>query len=587
MVDEVTQIGFAARLAFPVYKPRTFLSPGYQDNLGWGFATALGAQDARRDVPVVSISGDGGFMFTANEMATAIRHRIPLTAIVFNDGAFGNVRRIQQERFGNRLIASDLANPGLRRIRRELRRGRPSAPARRRNCALRCGRAFARRDGPTLIEVPVGPLPSPWEFIFMPPGPRPMRHEHRSDYLGLDDKPWRCRFSPLCKPRMELITTTERTGRRLRAPGASIPSSPSTPNSCARPPTTRCSAWRRWRARDEAVVVDALAPGIDLKPFFELMADERVLKVFHAARQDIEIVWHRAEASSRIRSSTPRSRPWCWATATRSPTTSWCSASPATRSTSRTASPTGRRRPLSPAQLTYAISDVTHLRDVYLALLADLGRRGRADWMDDEMEVLTSPDTYRAEPEQRLDAAQDPRAQAEGARGADRGRGLARARGADARRAALARAQGRRHRRHRGAGADHGGAARRRCARCPRASSARNGAKASSRRSSAGSRATRRRCRRSTAPKAAPNGAATVELLKVLLRMTVGASRRRRQGDRHGRRSRPHRRRRRGRRAGDEGLAARIVRREGAGAQARRAVACDPAQPRGRGRADA
>ena len=107
----MTQIGFAARLAFPVYKPRTFLSPGYQDNLGWGYATALGAQDARRDVPVVSISGDGGFMFTANEMATAVRHRIPLIAVVFNDGAFGNVRRIQEETFGNRLIASDLANP--------------------------------------------------------------------------------------------------------------------------------------------------------------------------------------------------------------------------------------------------------------------------------------------------------------------------------------------------------------------------------------------------------------------------------------------------------------------------------------------
>ncbi len=98
-------------LAFPVYKPRTFLSPGYQDNLGWGFATALGAQHARPDVPVVAISGDGGFMFTANEMATAMRHRIPLVTIVFNDGAFGNVRRIQQERYGNRLIASDLANP--------------------------------------------------------------------------------------------------------------------------------------------------------------------------------------------------------------------------------------------------------------------------------------------------------------------------------------------------------------------------------------------------------------------------------------------------------------------------------------------
>ena len=110
-VDEVTQLGFAARLGFPVYRPRTFLSPGYQDNLGYGFATALGAQDARRDVPVLSITGDGGFLFTATEMATAMRHRIPLVTVLFNDGAFGNVRRIQEERYGNRLIASDLTNP--------------------------------------------------------------------------------------------------------------------------------------------------------------------------------------------------------------------------------------------------------------------------------------------------------------------------------------------------------------------------------------------------------------------------------------------------------------------------------------------
>src|SRR5436853_7750626 len=67
LVDEVTQMGFAARLAFPVTKPRTFLSPGYQDNLGWGFATALGAQAARRDVPVLAISGERGFMLTPNE----------------------------------------------------------------------------------------------------------------------------------------------------------------------------------------------------------------------------------------------------------------------------------------------------------------------------------------------------------------------------------------------------------------------------------------------------------------------------------------------------------------------------------------
>jgi acetolactate synthase-1/2/3 large subunit len=167
-VDEVTQIGFASRLLFPVYKPRTFLSPGYQDNLGWGFATALGAQHARADVPVLSISGDGGFLFTSNELATALRHRIALTVVVFNDGAFGNVRRIQEEQYGNRVIASDLTNPDFVKYARsfgaEAERARNPAELRH---AL--NRAFKRRDVPTLIEVPVGPMPSPWEFIHMPP----------------------------------------------------------------------------------------------------------------------------------------------------------------------------------------------------------------------------------------------------------------------------------------------------------------------------------------------------------------------------------------------------------------------------------
>jgi acetolactate synthase-1/2/3 large subunit len=160
-------MGFVARLAFPIYKPRTFLSPGYQDNLGWGFATALGAQHARSDVPVVAISGDGGFMFTANELATAMRHGIPLVTVVFADGAFGNVRRIQAEHYGNRLIACDLANPDFVRFAESFGASaeRATNPAALR-AALR--RGFARRDGPTLIEVPVGPMPSPWEFIHMP-----------------------------------------------------------------------------------------------------------------------------------------------------------------------------------------------------------------------------------------------------------------------------------------------------------------------------------------------------------------------------------------------------------------------------------
>jgi acetolactate synthase I/II/III large subunit len=166
-VDEVTQIGFAARLLLPVHKPRTFLSPGYQDNLGWGFATALGAQDARRDIPVLSICGDGGFLYTATELATAVHHHIPLVTIVFNDNAFGNVRRIQEEQFSNRLMASDLTNPDFIGFAQSfgVRAERARTPAEL-GAALR--RGFARRE-PLVIEVPVGPMPSPWEFIVMPP----------------------------------------------------------------------------------------------------------------------------------------------------------------------------------------------------------------------------------------------------------------------------------------------------------------------------------------------------------------------------------------------------------------------------------
>jgi acetolactate synthase-1/2/3 large subunit len=166
-VDEVTQIGFASRLALPVYRPRTFISPGHQDNLGWGFATALGVQHARPDVPVLSITGDGGFLYTANELATAMHHRIPLVTVVFADGAFGNVRRIQEEQYGNRLIASDITNPDFVRFADSFGAAaeRVRSPEELRG-ALR--RGFARRDLPTVIEVPVGPMPSPWEFIMLP-----------------------------------------------------------------------------------------------------------------------------------------------------------------------------------------------------------------------------------------------------------------------------------------------------------------------------------------------------------------------------------------------------------------------------------
>jgi acetolactate synthase-1/2/3 large subunit len=165
-VEDVTQVGFASRLAFPVTRPRTYLSPGYQDTLGWGYGAALGAQAALPGRKVVAVCGDGGFMYQAAELATAMRHRLPVVAVVFDDGAFGNVRRIQQERFGNRLIASDLANPDFVRFAESfgMRAWRAASPEAL-ETALRA--AFAT-GAPGLIHVPVGEMPSPWDMILLP-----------------------------------------------------------------------------------------------------------------------------------------------------------------------------------------------------------------------------------------------------------------------------------------------------------------------------------------------------------------------------------------------------------------------------------
>ena len=149
---------------------------------------------------------------------------------------------------------------------------------------------------------------------------------------------------------------------------------------------------------DEAIVIDALAGGIDLQPFYDLMANEAVLKVFHAARQDIEIVWHRAGLIPHPIFDTQV------AAMVLGYGDSISYDQLVQRITGDHIDKSNRftdwtRRPLSEAQVRYAISDVTHLRDVYLKLSADLKKRGRAGWVEREMEVLTSPATYRLEPE--------------------------------------------------------------------------------------------------------------------------------------------------------------------------------------------
>ncbi|MFN8491085.1 MAG: thiamine pyrophosphate-binding protein [Caldilineaceae bacterium] len=165
-VEEMTQVGYISRFALPVYQPRTFITTGYQGTLGWGFATALGVKVAHPDKPVLSINGDGGFMFNVQELATAVQHQIGTVSLVFNDGAYGNVRRMQKENYGNRVIASDLRNPDFVKLAEAF--GAQGILAKTPDEVRQAIRQGFATKGPTLIEVPVGEMPSPWSVSFLP-----------------------------------------------------------------------------------------------------------------------------------------------------------------------------------------------------------------------------------------------------------------------------------------------------------------------------------------------------------------------------------------------------------------------------------
>ncbi len=166
-VDEVTQVGFTSWYGFPVSKPRQHITAGYQGTLGYGFATALGVVAAHPDKKVIQISGDGGFMFNVQELASAVQYRLPVTTIIFNDKRFTNVQRQQKEWFGGRVIASDLHNPDFVKLAESfgalgLRVADPSS------LKSAIATAFAQ-NGPAIIEVTVDEFfPAPWKFIMMP-----------------------------------------------------------------------------------------------------------------------------------------------------------------------------------------------------------------------------------------------------------------------------------------------------------------------------------------------------------------------------------------------------------------------------------
>lgn len=164
LINELTQVGYVAPLAYPVYEPRTFITPGYQGTLGYGMPTGLGAAMGNPDKVTIAISGDGGFGWNLQELATAAKYSIPLIMVVFVDGAFGNVRRIQQEVFA-REIGTQLHNPDFQKLAAAFGVTATRAATPEVLEATIREAVGAQRRAPLLIEVPVGEMPSPWHLI--------------------------------------------------------------------------------------------------------------------------------------------------------------------------------------------------------------------------------------------------------------------------------------------------------------------------------------------------------------------------------------------------------------------------------------
>ena len=145
-------------MIYPVYKPRTYITPGYQGTLGYGYPTSLGVKVAKPDVPVISIAGDGGFMFSPQSLATAVQHQINVVSIVFNNNQYGNVQQMQKGLYNGRVIASDLVNPDFVKLAEAF-----GAQGLRATSPDQLRTAIAEgftHNGPTLIEVPIGTVAS-------------------------------------------------------------------------------------------------------------------------------------------------------------------------------------------------------------------------------------------------------------------------------------------------------------------------------------------------------------------------------------------------------------------------------------------
>ena len=171
LVNEFTQVGYVAQAAYPVYAPRTHIGPGYQGTLGYGFPTALGARVANPSRSVVSINGDGGFGWALAELSTARKYSIGVVTVVFNDQAYGNVRRSQVEQFSGRILGSELVNPDFVALAESfgVRGARATTPAELQGLLKE---AVGGSSEPVVIDVPVGIMPNPFRRLRETPLPK-------------------------------------------------------------------------------------------------------------------------------------------------------------------------------------------------------------------------------------------------------------------------------------------------------------------------------------------------------------------------------------------------------------------------------
>lgn len=149
---DASEMAYRMQTDFETYRPRTFFYPSNYITLGWGFPAALGAAVALPDRPIVSFSGDGGFLMTAQELATAARYQLKVIAIVHNDGAFGAIKNIQTNRHGGRIVDTELNNPDFVRLADAFDVPAVRAPDPG-SFALALRHCLNRR-GPSVIEVP-------------------------------------------------------------------------------------------------------------------------------------------------------------------------------------------------------------------------------------------------------------------------------------------------------------------------------------------------------------------------------------------------------------------------------------------------